>query len=191
MYYVFPSLPPINSNSSPSEIETWKRHSDVTQCHKKLFSHADTKGTSTFMSKILDKVWPSKKTAPKVHIAYAISVCEFLLNPTNKRIQVTETPMKFRIQKYLQKNLNKEKFNSDDSNDDGVSSEKQQECDGDKIIQVEEEEVQEVQEVQEEEVEEKEVEEKESGGIEDYDYFSSEDEKRRAQSLKRKYGKQI
>lgn len=114
----------------------------------------------------------------------------------NKRIQVTETPMKFRIQKYLQKNLNKEKFNSDDSNDDGVSSEKQQECDGDKIIQVEEEEVQEVQEVQEEEVEEKEVEEKEveekeSGGIEDYDYFSSEDEKRRAQSLKRKYGKQI
>ena len=96
--------------------------------------------------------------------------------------------MKFRIQKYLQKNLNKEKFNSDDSNDDGVSSEKQQECDGDKIIQVEKEEV---QEVREEEVEEKEVEEKESGGIEDYDYFSSEDEKRRVPALKRKYGKQI
>jgi predicted phosphoribosyltransferase len=111
------------------------------------------------MSKILDKVWPSKKTAPKVHIAYAISVCEFLLNPTNKRIQVAMMM---------------------------ESSEKQQECDGDKIIQVEEEEVQEVQEVREEEVEEK-----ESGGIEDYDYFSSEDEKRRAQSLKRKYGKQI
>jgi hypothetical protein len=35
--------------------------------------------------------------------------------------------MKFQIQKYLQKNINKEKFNSDDSNDDGVLSEKQQE----------------------------------------------------------------
>jgi hypothetical protein len=138
------------------------------------------------MTKILDKAWPSKKTAPKVHIAYAISVCEFLLNPTNKRIQVSEIPMKFRIQKYLQKNINKEKFNSDDSNDDGVSSEKQQECGGessekqqecgeDKTIQVEEE---------EEEV-------REGSGIEDDDYFSSEDEKRRAQSLRRKYSKQI
>ena len=186
MYYVFPSLPPINSNSLPSEIETWKHHPHVTQCHKKLFHNTDTEGTSTFMSKILDKVWPSKKTAPKVHIAYAIGVCEFLLNPTNKRILVTETPMKFRIQKYLQKNINKEKFNSDDSNDDGVSSEKQQECGeessessekrgGDKIVQIQEEE----EEVQE------------GSGIEDDDYFSSEDEKRRAQSLRRKYRKQI
>jgi hypothetical protein len=122
------------------------------------------------MSKILDKVWPSKKAAPKVHIAYAKSVCEFLLNPTNKRIQVSETPMKFRIQKYLQKNINKEKFNSDDSNDDGVLSEKQQEC-----------------EVLEEEVEEKD----DNGSIEDDDYYSSENEKRRVQSLKRKYSKQI
>ena len=51
---------------------------------QKTFRNADTEGTSTFMTKILDKVWPSKKTASKVHIAYAISVCEFLLNPTNK-----------------------------------------------------------------------------------------------------------
>ena len=160
----------------------------MTQCHKKLFCYADTEGTSTFMSKILDKVWPSKKATPEVYIAYAKSMCEFLLNLTNKRIQVSETPMKFQIQKYLQKNINKEKFNSNDSNDDGVSSEKQQECGGDKIIQIgeEKEEVKEVREVLEEKVEEK-----KGSDIEDDDYYSSENEKRRALSLKRKYSKQI
>ena len=170
MNYVFPTLPPINSNSLPSEIETWKHHPDVAQCHKKLFCCTGTEDTSTFMSKIIDKVWPSKKTTPKVHIAYAISVCEFLLDPMNKKIQVSETPMKFRIQKHLQKMINK----------------------GDKIIQVEEEEVQKVREVEEEVQEVQEVEEeveKESGGIEDDDYYSSENEKRYAESLRRKYSK--
>ena len=88
----------------------------------------------------------------------------------NKKIQVSETPMKFRIQKHLQKMINK----------------------GDKIIQVEEEEVQKVREVEEEVQEVQEVEEeveKESGGIEDDDYYSSENEKRYAESLRRKYSK--
>lgn len=70
------------------------------------------------MTKILDKLWPSKKKAPKLHIAYAISVCEYFLDPNNPKIQVNEVAIKFKISKYLQRVLNKEKLNSDD--DEGM-----------------------------------------------------------------------
>ena len=105
--------------------------------------------------------------------------------------------MKFRIQKYLQKNINKEKFNSDDSNDDGVSSEKQQEC-GEESSEKQQECGEESSEKQQEcggdkiiQVEKEEEEVQEGSCIEDDDYFFSEDEKRHAQSLRRKYSKQI
>src|SRR2546430_4968502 len=72
------------------------------------------------MSKIIDKVWPIKKKAPKVHIAYAISVCEFILNPKNKKIQISEFPIKHKILKYLNKLVNKERIsNSDDEQEIG------------------------------------------------------------------------
>ena len=60
-----------------------------------------------FMSKILDHLFPLKK-APKIYVAYAISVCEYILNLSNQQIQVSESTIKFLISKYLQKVLNKE-----------------------------------------------------------------------------------
>src|SRR2546429_323355 len=69
------------------------------------------------MSKILDRLFPSKKSAPKIYVAYAISVCEYLLNPSNQQIQVSESAIKFLISKYLQKVLNKEKFISSDEDE--------------------------------------------------------------------------
>ena len=77
--------PPVNTNSTPSEISNWKTNAKVVRCHEILFKHDSLDGSATFMSKIIDKVWPIKKKAPKVHIAYAISVCEFILNPKNKK----------------------------------------------------------------------------------------------------------
>src|SRR2546430_3129934 len=68
--------PPVNTNSTPSEISNWKTNAEVVRCHEILFKHDSLDGSATFMSKIIDKVWPIKKKAPKVHIAYAISVCE-------------------------------------------------------------------------------------------------------------------
>ena len=69
------------------------------------------------MSKILDRLFPSKKSAPKIYVAYAISVCEYILNPSNQQIQVSESAIKFLISKYLQKVLNKEKLVSSDEDE--------------------------------------------------------------------------
>ena len=73
------------------------------------------------MSKILDCLFPSKK-APKIYVAYAISVCEYILNPSNQQIQVSESAIKFLISKYLQKVLNKEKLVSSDEDEAATTS---------------------------------------------------------------------
>src|ERR1044072_9076779 len=69
------------------------------------------------MSKILDCLFPLQKNAPKIYVAYAISVCEYILNPSNQQIQVSESTIKFLISKYLQKVLNKEKLVSADEDE--------------------------------------------------------------------------
>ena len=74
------------------------------------------------MSKILDHLFPSKKSAPKIYVAYAISVCEYILNPSNQQIQVSESAIKFLISKYLQKVLNKEKLVSSDEDEVATTS---------------------------------------------------------------------
>src|SRR5436853_7281185 len=107
MHRVFPTLPPVNTNSTPSEISNWKTNAEVVRCHEILFKHDSLDGSATFMSKIIDKVWPIKKKAPKVHIAYAISVCEFILNPKNKKIKISEFLIEHKIKKKLNKLGNK------------------------------------------------------------------------------------
>jgi len=101
MYCVFPNLPQINTNSSPSEVDKWKKNQNVAKCYKSLFKRETADDSATYMTRIIDKVWVSKKHTPKIHIAYAISVCEFLLNPSNQKVQVSEGSMKFNISKYL------------------------------------------------------------------------------------------
>jgi hypothetical protein len=99
---VFPGLPPINSNSNPTEIKEWKKNHTVTNSYKKLFKSVEVSdGSVTYMTKILNKLWPIKKNAPKVHIAYAISVSNFFLDPSNYKIQISEDVIKFKIAKYL------------------------------------------------------------------------------------------
>ena len=89
-------------NFFPSEVEEWKKNKNIMKSYKKLFRRmvADD-SSSTFMSKIIDKVWPAKKNTPKVHIAYAISVCQFILDLLNQKVQVSEALLKFKIVKYL------------------------------------------------------------------------------------------
>src|SRR5213082_2982876 len=109
--------PPVNTNSTPSEISNWKINAEVVRCHEILFKHDSLDGSATFMSKIIDKVWPIKKKAPKVHIAYAISVCEFILNPKNKKSKYLNSQLNI---KYLNKLVNKERIsNSDDEQEIG------------------------------------------------------------------------
>ena len=80
LYTIFPELPSITSNSPPFEIQQWKSNPIVASCHNKLFKKIVVEEPIMFMSKILDCLFPSKK-APKIYIAYAISVCEYILNP--------------------------------------------------------------------------------------------------------------
>ena len=167
--------PPVNTNSTPSEISNWKTNAEVVRCHEILFKHDSLDGSATFMSKIIDKVWPIKKKAPKVHIAYAISVCEFILNPKNKKIQISEFPIKHKILKYLNKLVNKERIsNSDGEQEIGqVIEDKGGQEEGDQ-----EEDQEEDQEGDQEGQEGRENEEmNEDGGGVDY-YYSSEEERR-------------
>src|SRR2546421_12435720 len=67
------------------------------------------------MSKILDRLFPSKKSVPKIYVAYAISICEYILNPSNQQIQVSESAIKFLIYK-------KRKLVSSDENEAETTS---------------------------------------------------------------------
>ena len=110
-----------------------------------------------------------------MHIAYAISVCEFILNPKNKKIQISEFPIKHKILKYLNKLVNKERIsNSDDEQEIGqVIEDKGGQKEGDQ-----EEDQEEDQKGNQKGQEGRENEEmnKDGGGV-DY-YYSSEEERR-------------
>ena len=186
LHHIFPTLPPINTNSVPSEVEKWKSNPIVARCHKILFHKEKDGDSSTYMTKIIDKIWPTKKNAPKVHIAYAISVCEFLLNPSHKRIQVSEAPIKFQISKYLQRVLNKEKMiSSDEDDNNGAESSEITERDDEKEIQSQDQEGNQDQEW--DEIIQDEEDGKDLEKIENDSYHSSEDERLRIESLSKKY----
>src|SRR5581483_2107465 len=101
MYFVFGELPHINSNAMPNEISGWKRNPVVKKCYKLLFKKTNDEDPETYMTKIINKIWKHKKDVPKIQIAYAISVCETILNPKILRIQISEQFVKPKILKYL------------------------------------------------------------------------------------------
>ena len=53
------------------------------------------------MTKIIEKLWKEKRNAPKVQIAFAISICEVYLNPDNQVIQISEQVIDSKIRKNL------------------------------------------------------------------------------------------
>ena len=78
------------------------------------------------MAQVINRIWPIKKIAPKLHIAYAISVSEYFLNPKQPSIQVTESMIKFKITKYLQRlEKDKEKLNSSDEEETATATAKE------------------------------------------------------------------
>ena len=82
------------------------------KCSEMLQKFETADDSVTYITRIIDKVQASKKYTPKVHIAYAISVCEFLLNPSNQKVQISEASIKFNITKYLVSfSLNREIIN--------------------------------------------------------------------------------
>ena len=53
------------------------------------------------MGKILEKVWTDSDKASDASVAFAISVCEELLNSDNESIQITGDVLKYKLKKNL------------------------------------------------------------------------------------------
>ena len=51
------------------------------------------------MLRILERVWGDSDRASNVSVAFAISVCEELLNPDNESIQIKEEVLKNKLKK--------------------------------------------------------------------------------------------
>ena len=161
----------------------------MAKCHKLLFKREKEEDSSTYMTKIINKIWPAKKNVPKLHIAYAISICEFILNPSNLRIQISEASIKFQITKYLQRISNKEKLSSDvDENDDnnGAKSLEIPECnEGSEVLEERDHEI--IRDEHEVEVEDCKIQRDDNVNIESDDYLSSASEKACLEFLRKKY----
>ncbi|RIB27998.1 hypothetical protein C2G38_2159067 [Gigaspora rosea] len=71
----------------------------------KLFEELEEDSDEIYMTRILNKIWPDGKALPK-KIAYAIAVCQTMLNPKNKIITMSDHIIK----KLIAINLNKLKY---------------------------------------------------------------------------------
>jgi hypothetical protein len=96
-----PPIPIVNASLVESEIKKWKETPAVKLCYEKLFKKIKNSEPETYMSQIIQKLWKGKKKAPKLQIAFAISVYENLLNPQNLNIHISESIIKPIIMKNL------------------------------------------------------------------------------------------
>jgi hypothetical protein len=87
-------LPPISSNIKESEIRKWKRTEAIRKCYDKLFKKIKSSEPETYLSKIIRIIWKDRRNAPKMQVAYAISICEMILNPENNIVQISEETIK-------------------------------------------------------------------------------------------------
>lgn len=86
-------------NTSSSDLSKWKSGA-AKECFKKLFEPISGDDNQvTYMSRILEKVWSDSDKASEISIAFAISVCEELLNPENEGIQIKEEVLKYKLKK--------------------------------------------------------------------------------------------
>ena len=84
-------LPTIDTQAGPSEIRQWKTDPSIRRCYNKLFATIKADTQTTYMARVLEKVWPDSSKASDTHIAYAISVCKTLLDPSIDGIQITSS----------------------------------------------------------------------------------------------------
>ena len=82
-------MDPINTSSTPSEIASWKKSSKTAKCYERLFESIKKNEEFSFMSRILEKIWPRSECSEE-HVAFAIAICECFLNPEIPSIQSSE-----------------------------------------------------------------------------------------------------
>jgi hypothetical protein len=81
--------------TAPKElkISEWKNKLQVKLCFEKLHKKIND-SDETYMSRIIQELNKEKKNILKVLIAYAVSICELVLNPQNLKIQISEKAIK-------------------------------------------------------------------------------------------------
>jgi aspartate carbamoyltransferase catalytic subunit len=81
--------------TAPKElkISEWKNKSQVKLCFGKLHKKIND-SDETYMSRIIQELNKGKKNISKVLIAYAVSICELVLDPQNLEVQISEKAIK-------------------------------------------------------------------------------------------------
>ncbi|GET63552.1 hypothetical protein GLOIN_2v1775615 [Rhizophagus irregularis DAOM 181602=DAOM 197198] len=200
MYVVFKefnlsTIPAVNTALKESEIHKWKGSPTVKICYSNLFKKIKNLDPETYMSRIL-QILKGRNQLSNMQIAYAISICEIILNPKNLHIQVTESVIKPVLTKNLVsiRNLNKYKDNYSYSDNDEIEASQEAEETNkvvDKAEEVDEvkEEADEAEEVLQEEKENEIREEDEEEGGRIYISSTNEETKERMRRLKKQYKK--
>ena len=93
-------LPRINTQAKPTAIHEWKSSPKVRECYKKLFKPIMEEEVTTHMDIILENTWRGNR-ASQIQIAFAIGICEVILDPNAERIQMSESVMKNKIRRNL------------------------------------------------------------------------------------------
>lgn len=89
-------LPHINFQDTPSQIQSWKNTPEVRRCYARLFKKIKA-DQPTYVEKVIEKL----RNPSRMKIAYAMSVCETYLDPSNQTIQIKEGLIKEKIIKNL------------------------------------------------------------------------------------------
>ena len=90
------NLPPINTNSKPSEITEWKAKPEVEACYRELFTRTNDK---LMLAHIAQKILKTDHT--KVEMAFVVAICVTILNPKIGKLKLSNKMMKRRMDLYL------------------------------------------------------------------------------------------
>jgi hypothetical protein len=101
MFAVFGDLlSPINNKAKPEIVLEWKRSEETKSCYKRLFKNTSDDSEDTYMSLILNKIWPSGD-ATLEKVAYAIAVCQTMLDPLQDSLMISESIIKHKLSRNL------------------------------------------------------------------------------------------
>jgi hypothetical protein len=94
-------LPPIKTNSGPSEITNWKKSPEVASCYKNLFKKMnDDTNSPRVISRIIERVFLEKEYS-NTEFVYVVAICKTILDPKHDSLQLKESTMKRKVKRYL------------------------------------------------------------------------------------------
>ena len=101
LFFIFgDQLESINNKAALEKVLDWKRSDKTKLCYKRLFEKIADNSEDTYMSWILSKIWPSGN-ATYEQVAYAIAVCQTVLDPICEKIMISENLVKSKIARNL------------------------------------------------------------------------------------------